>query len=207
MPNDERTYAIVMDCPHPTAPSVVLHVRLHDEVGRVASVDAPAVVWGIRQRFCLLVPPLETWTLETVRLVLHELSAYTPVDPEASAGITARLTRRGRGSRLHPDVRLWVSGRGWRAEISTERNEAMRVALDGAYIWAGELPGKWTAPMQAVLLDLAGRSPFRLAAVTEVLPGDPAEVDCPYVSRWGLTQGLYEIGNSDAGGAGGGGDS
>lgn len=160
------TYAVSMDCEHATIPSVLWNVWVFDEVkGGISNPE----VCGHK----LWVPELDTWTLDTLRMVLHELASYLPAHDSAVATVCAKAHRAPgrprkeqaqRPPRLAENVSISVSARGWRAEVRTDRNEI--ADQDGKYL--GRSPGEWTAPMQAVLLDLTAKSPFPLSTVRPV---------------------------------------
>ena len=89
------TYAVAMDCPHATVPDVLWSVMVFDEVN--GGAFHPEV-----RGHNLWVPELDTWTLDTVRMVLHELAAYLPAHETATVTIEAKAHRaagrpRGRG--------------------------------------------------------------------------------------------------------------
>lgn len=159
-------YSVSLGAEHATEPTVSWRVRVWDLVGggAVSQESGQHHLW---------VPALDTWMPDTVRLVLHELSAYIPAhDPsDALVRVDAKLVRRGgrapknpRPPRFNDDVRLSVEARGWRAVVETWRND--RTMEDGQ---SAPHPSHFTEPMQAFLLDLAGRSPFHLAGVRRTL--------------------------------------
>lgn len=189
------SHAVSTDAPHAARPDVLARVWLHDESGPLAPSDAVRAVWGESGSFELWFPSLDSWTLDTVRMILHELSAYVPRDTQTQAGITAawqkprgRRPDRPRAPRLNEHVEFWVSSRGWRASVDTSRNEVTTKNQDGMDVWAGLSTGEWTAPMVATLIGLAEKSPFPLAQIERVLPGDPATLHLKYTPR--LTQQL-----------------
>jgi hypothetical protein len=114
-------------------------------------------------------------------MVFHELSAYVPKDDGATVGVTAQWRRRGgrpaktpRKPEIDSDrVRLWVSSRGWRAELHTDRNECTKQNADGTNVLTDEPTGEWSEPMAETLMELAGKSRLPLADIRQVLSGDP----------------------------------
>jgi hypothetical protein len=182
------TYAISMNCPNATSPSVLWNVLVFDEV------DGGAINPEVRGHK-LWVPELDTWTLDTLRMVLHELAAYLPAHDSATATIGAKAHRATgrprkdqtpRPARFSGNVMISVAARGWRAEVHTQRNEA--ADKDGTYL--GRSPGEWTPPMQAVLLDLARKSPFSLETVRVVDCADPRELSLRYPARRDVIKGV-----------------
>lgn len=173
-------HAIAMRCPRATVPDLLLSVWIHDDVGDLSPADAERLLCGDRCQ--LWVPPLETWTLDTVRMLLRELAAFLPADADASASVAARLRKPGGRSgkkpvapRLNSRVEFAVTARGWRARVVTELLPNLPYA---------DL--KWSEPMEAALLELAARSPFHLADVADVLPGDPGDLALRYLPRRGV---------------------
>jgi hypothetical protein len=175
-------------------------VWLHDETGELSPIDAGAALWG-DTRFQLWVPSLDAWSIDTLRMILHELSAYVPIATDTVAGITARLRKpRGRPSksadRPRPrldDVELWVRARGWSAVLETHHN-ARTVKRDDGQVVNGQYPtGDWSDPMVATLLDLAQKSPFPLSAITPVFPADPttSELRLRYSPRLTVQRGIH----------------
>lgn len=158
-----RMYAVFMDCPHATRPEVAWRVMVNDLEGGYELVDSSAL---------LFVPQLETWTVDTLRMVLHELSAYLPAhdSDKAEGGIVAARTKNTR--RLKDKVEIWVRARGWKAAVWTWVNERPTKESEP---WPP--PTSWSEPMAEVLVELAQRSPFRLEPLAKVLPGDPVDAD------------------------------
>ena len=78
------TYAVSMDCPRATSPVVLWNVLVFDDVAKTGAENP---------RHQLLVPELDTWTLDTLRMVLHELAAYLPAHDSATVTVTAKLVR------------------------------------------------------------------------------------------------------------------
>jgi hypothetical protein len=194
-----NTFAIAMDCPHATVPDVLVRVWLNDERGTLGHCDVRQALWGdYGSPYDLWIPSLDTWTLDTVRMILYELSAYVPADEHARAGVSARWKKPSGRPAKHPrppqleHVTFWVSACGWRASIDTYRNERLRETPDKQWVWGGFLSGDWSEPMIATLLDLTARSPWPLAAITEVLPGDPADLNLRYTPRLTLQRGIDE---------------
>jgi hypothetical protein len=114
----------------------------------------------------LYIPPLDAWLPDTLYMVLHEISAYLPPDPHAVAGVKAALRKpRGRQPKvprpptMDDRCELYVEAQGWRAYV---RTEADMKRADGK-----PTPplGEWSEPMQALLLDMAARSPFPLSTI------------------------------------------
>jgi hypothetical protein len=179
-----NAWAVSMDAPHATKPTVMTHVWLYDERGTHSPCESTEILLGDGWRPRLWIPSLDTWMLDTVRMVLCELASYVPYDPNAEAIIKAKwFVRRGRAAkttrppRLDEHVTLAVRARGWRAEIDTSRNDALVTNAQGQEVWAAWPTGDWSDPMVATLLDLTDRSPIPMAAIAEVLPGDPAVLD------------------------------
>ncbi len=166
------TFAVSMDCPHATVPSVLVRIWISDEVGAVAPCYGQDVVWGSHDVLRLWIPSLETWTLDTVRMVFYELSAYVPFDDDAEAGVTLCTRKRSGRPRKNPttadiapivdDVKFWVRSRGWKAEFGTNRNEQTRTLKDGQTEWGAFPTGEWSAPMLAQLTNLASMPAARL---------------------------------------------
>lgn len=165
------TYAVSMDCPHATEPDVRWRVMVFDDVAGTGCGDP-------EPNHDLWVPHLESWTLDTLRMVLHELAAYLPAHDDAT--VTIRAKRRRQSGRARKDgtprravfdneVELKVSARGWSAGVWAWRNE--KADTNGQYLGYG--PGEWSQPMQAILLDLATKSSFPLGTVRVVNCGDP----------------------------------
>lgn len=132
-------------------------------------------------RHLLYVPQLETWMPDTLRLVLHELSAYIPAHDPADALVTigartqpqrGRAPKVPRARRFDHHVTIAVEARGWRAEVHTWRDS--RKLNQGEY---APDPGSFTEPMQAFLLDLAAHSPFPLAPIHRELSAPGCERD------------------------------
>ena len=164
-------YALSMDCPHATDPDVRWRVMVFDDVAGTGCGDP-------EPNHDLWVPHMETWTLDTLRMVLHELAAYLPAHDDATVTICAKTNRQSGRARkdgtprqaiFNKEVEITVSARGWSAVVWAWRNE--KADTDGKYLGRG--PGQWSEPMQAVLLDLAAKSPFPLATVRVVNCGDP----------------------------------
>jgi len=183
------TYAVSMDCPHATIPDVLWRVGVYDEVGGT----------GLSERHMLFVPPLDAWTLDTLRMVLHEMAAYLPAHESATVTIRAKTSRAPgrarkdatprppRPPRFCERVAFIVSARGWSAEIQdTSRNEVTDTA--GQYL--GRSAGEWSEPMQAVLLDLAAKSPLSLDGVRIVGCADPEWLALKYPSRRDVIRGI-----------------
>jgi hypothetical protein len=179
-----NTYAVSMDCPHATRPDVCWSVALLEE--RSHGTWVASTLEGQRQ---LWVPGLETWTVDTLRMVLHELAAFLPAHDAAEAVIKATPKRRsGRAarSRLPPrldqsSVEFWLQARGWRVNVWAWTND--RPVAEGdprswPNDWSEPVAGDWSVPMAATLLDLAAKSPFLLSFVAPV-PAGPA-------AAWGL---------------------
>jgi hypothetical protein len=194
-------YAVSMDCPHATIPDVLWHVSVCDD-------EPPA---GPRSVFnaenaahpMVFVPQLDTWTLDTLRMFLHELAAYLPAHDSAMVTIKAKTNRAPgrakkdalpRAPRMAERVEISISARGWTAWVWTDRNEA--TDHDGKYL--GRSPGEWSAPMQAVLLDLAQKSPFPLASVRPVDCADPIVLDLQYPARRDVVRGVEPPGARSA---------
>jgi len=202
----DDTFAIAMDCPHATTPDVFVRVWIRDDQGEHAPANAREAVWGEPGGFWLWIPSLDTWTLDTVRMVLHELSAYVPPDPDAQAGVTAKYaTPRGRRSatrtsrlRIDDAVAFWVSARGWHVSIVTNRNERQRKDANGQWTWGNYPTGEWSEPMVSTLIDLADKSPLPLRSITRVLPGDPVELQLKYSPRLTVQLGRDEPGETGA---------
>ena len=166
--SNHRLYSVATNCPHATVPSVLWDV----------CVDT-ALMEG---RQLLRVPRLETWTLDTLRMVLHELAAYLPPHDDAQVTILAKTDEpKGRprpdgqpqARRFNNHVEFTVCARGWTVTVVTDRNETKDEKGEVDRVWD---TGSWTEPMQAILLDLAARSPFSLSAVRLVECADPRDV-------------------------------
>jgi len=177
------TYALSMDCPHATTPDVLWNVMVFDDVAKTGAEHPHHQLW---------VPALDTWTLDTLRMVLHELAAYLPAHDTATATITAKTGRapgrQRKGQPLafkHTETAIAVSARGWTARVWTWRNEA--TDTEGRCL--GQTAG-WSAPMQAVLLDLAARSPFPLDSVRIVDCADPYDLQLKYPARRDVISGI-----------------
>jgi hypothetical protein len=169
-------YAVQMNAPHATVPDVLWDVRVPDECVRSE---------GDTRQFIspkLWVPRLETWTLDTLRMVLHELAAYLPPHDDAEVTILAKTDKpkgrprpdgQPRPRRFNDHVEFKVSARGWSVYVGTDRNEVENKDGRRDRTWD---TGEWTEPMQAVLLDLAAKSPFRLADIRPVDCGPDLEM-------------------------------
>jgi hypothetical protein len=156
-----------MDCPHATAPGVRWRVTVLGEPSGIMSNES-----GL-QGHALWVPTLNTWTLDTLRMVLHELSAFLPAHEHAMVAIEAKQIQRGPRSRMPrppkvDHVSLSVSARGWTALVYTWINERRTTPPTPAV----ESEGEWSEPMAAALLDLARKSPLPLSDITRVLAAD-----------------------------------
>jgi hypothetical protein len=161
-------YAIALDAPHSDAAAVCWRVIVTDNLVPNGLSDQEM------SAHYLWVPPLESWTLDHVRMTLHEIAAFLPVHDQATAGVVAK--RRGTRGRPRKDgtvhearfddhVELRVFARGWRAEVwCWEDSRCMKPGENPPD------PGQWSAPMQAALLDLAAKSPFPLDSVDYVEP-------------------------------------
>lgn len=169
-----ETYAVSMDCPHATTPTVLWHVG----VDRAVSAEKQNV-W---------VPRLETWTLDTLRMFLHELAAFLPPHESATVTILAKVdppkgrpaaNGQRRAPRFSDKVKISVTARGWTASVWTWINEKQ----DAAGKRLGDGSGEWSAPMRAVLLDLAAQSPFPLDGVRVVESADRGVLGLKYPSR------------------------
>jgi hypothetical protein len=180
------TYAVSMDCPHATTPAVLWRVMVFDDVAKTGAEMPGHKLW---------VPELGSWTLDTLRMVLHELAAYLPAHDSATVTIKARTGRasggqgRSGGQRLvfkDRETALSVSARGWTATVWTWRNEA--TDKDGKFLGRGA--GDWSKPMQAVLLDLAAHSPFPLDTVRVVDCADPYDLQLKYPARRDVVRGV-----------------
>lgn len=180
------TYAVSMDCPHATVPDVLWRVLVFDDIAKTGAETPAPNLW---------VPDLSTWTLDTLRMVLHELAAYLPAHEHADVTIHAKTRRQSgrarkdgapRPARCDDQVQLTVSARGWSATVWAWRNEI--ADTDGQYLGRG--PGEWSAPMQAVLLDLAAKSPFPLQTVRVVNCADPYELHLIYPARRDVIRGI-----------------
>jgi hypothetical protein len=192
-----EAYAVSLDCPHATGPSVLVTVRFSDETGTTSGGYAAKVL--ILGDDCpsprLWIPMLDAWTLDHVRLVLHELSAFLPPDDEAVAGVTLhRAAARGRKPKAGPprpprlqDVAFWVTARGWRATINTDVNERTATDASGRIVPAYAPTGEWSDPMLASLETLAERSPFLLRGIGAEVSGYP---DTRFPSRYALRAGI-----------------
>jgi hypothetical protein len=178
------TYALSMDCPHATTPDVLWNVMVFDDVAKTGAEHPHHQLW---------VPALDTWTLDTLRMVLHELAAYLPAHDTARVSIKARTGRAPGGQRpgrqrvefKHKETEISVSARGWTATVWTWRNEA----TDTEGRCFGQTAG-WSEPMQAVLLDLAARSPFPLDPVRIVDCADPDDLQLKYAARRDVLSGI-----------------
>ncbi len=158
--SDVNRWAVRLNCPHATRPEVLWRVLVTGQTA-AATEESGHVLW---------VPTLDTWTLETLRMVLHELSAFLPPHDEATVIIKARRRRAGgrpprvpRPAQVEQAV-FTVSARGWTAHVWTWIDEKDRARVASA--------GEWSEPMAAALLELATRSPFPLASVHRVLAAD-----------------------------------
>jgi hypothetical protein len=179
------TYALSMDCPHATTPAVLWRVMVFDDVAKTGAEMPGHTLWA---------PELDTWTLDTLRMVLHELAAYLPAHDTATVTIKARTSRapgraRKDGTPRPPIFKheaISVSARGWTAMVWTWRNEV--TDKDGKYLGRG--PGEWSEPMQAVLLDLAAKSPFPLDPVRIVACADPYDSQLRYPARRDVVRGI-----------------
>jgi hypothetical protein len=167
-------YTVQLDQPNASLPLVRWDVMLKDTTTR-AGLDHG------EGRHTLAVPRLEMWTPETLWMVLHELSAYIPAHhpKDALASVIVKVDKpRGRArtdgvvrpSRLNPEVKLLVSARGWAAELWAWRDETKD--KEGRCL---NDPGRFSEPMQAVILEHAARSPFSLSSVPRVLAADADE--------------------------------
>lgn len=170
-------YVVSMDCPHPTWPDVRWDVWLAPDTGAAWTEDERREQIDSGQHK-LFVPSLETWTLDTLRMVLHELATYLPPHEDAQVTILAKTDKpkgrprpdgRQQPRRFNDRVELQVSARGWTVTVRAWRNEA----ADESGTFLGRSPGEWSEPMQARLLDFAAKSPFPLASVRPVDCGDP----------------------------------
>ena len=178
------TYALSMDCPRATVPEVLWKVRLYDIQSRL----------GIAETHNLYVPSVETWTLDTLRMFLHDLQ---PICPHTRL-LTSRLKRRRcarRGERkdgaerlprFSDDVSISVLARGWEVTVWTNRNEV--TDKDGKSL--GRSSGEWSEPMQAVLLDLAAKSPFPMDGVRVVDCADARVLDLKFYARRDVIRGV-----------------
>ncbi len=121
------TYTIQLDQPNATQSSVCWRVDIWDLVdGGGASKEV------VGDQHYLWVPALENWLPATVRLVLHELSAYLPGHEITEAMVTIdakRKKRTGRAPKNSPrvlefsrEVTISVAARGWKAEVETWRD-------------------------------------------------------------------------------------
>lgn len=179
-------YAVCMNAPHATTPDVLWDVRVPDECVRSD---------GDTREFIsphLWVPRLETWTLDTLRMVLHELAAYLPPHDDAEVTILAKTDKpKGRPRpdgqphprRFNDHVEFKVCARGWTVTVVTDRNERHNAEGKRDRVWD---TGSWTEPMQAVLLDLAAKSPFHLAGVRPV----DCKADLDMASRRDIRRGV-----------------
>jgi hypothetical protein len=193
-----KTYAVSMDCPHATRPEVLWSVDIWD-VSRPTPFATSAVDFPHCQ---LWVPRLETWTLDSLRMLLHELDCYLPVHElnAATVTITAAYFKRGGRAAQSPkpprfdnkSVTIAVSARGFSAKVHPDR---MVRNEKGEGI--GRYAGDWSEPMQAVLLDLASKSPFPLAAVGVVDSADPDALNLKQGSRRDVGRGLLEDINNE----------
>jgi hypothetical protein len=200
-----RTFAVSMDCPHATRPTILVDVAIRDETARVERDAAAAAVWGGHRgtRCRLWIPALNTWTLDTTRMVLWELSAYVPPEPEAFfdppdphrsllAGVQIGTRRGARTPQdlVDTDVEFFVSSRGWSAAINPKNNLALPTKTLAKRWREGRFPsGRWSEPMRAALLDLAEKSPVDLMNVTEELPGDALNLGLRFSPRHTIQEG------------------
>jgi hypothetical protein len=187
---EARYYAVSTDSPDATVPNVLVDVNLSDEHKHLyGAANVRRALWGDDAPFHLWIPSLETWTLDTVRMLFTELSAYLPPDPAATAGVDlewAKRTGRAAASPKPPRLReavFWVAARGWRAGILTSRNERTRTDERGLTVWGAYPTGEWTAPMMDTLMALAASLPLSLQAIGRVLPGDPSRLNLKYPPR------------------------
>ena len=170
------TYAVALDCPHTTMPDVLWRVITSERETSGRWAPSAMLHDDVLQQHRLWVPRLDAWTLDTLRLVLHELAAFLPAhDPTEAEVVIEAARRRQRGRRRPGDssrqplliehVSIAVEARGWRAGVWTDEN-----ARDEDQRQPGDLrpppsAGEWSEPMAAALLDLASKSPLSLAAV------------------------------------------
>lgn len=170
-------YTVQLDFEHATTPTLCWRVWVRD------LVDPRGVTPDGMSGHFVYVPTLDAWYPDTLRLVLWELSAYLPAhDPnDAMVRVEAKLRRRcGRKPKTGPprplefdeNVTLSVEARGWRASVDAAR-DSRPVKADQPL---PTLPGSYSEPMQAVLLELAARSPFPLALL-------PPEYSAPGFER------------------------
>lgn len=182
------SYTVQLDRPHASAPTTCWRVLVSDIVNPTSDYNE---LNGNR----LWVPSLETWTPDTLRLVLYELSAYLPAHAsrDAFVRVIARdVARRGRPAkgyrpsrRFDDHVWLQVEARGWRAEVGT--------FTDDRDVKADErrpIPERFTEPMQAFLLELAERGQLCLADIRpEASPSGEVRGTC-MPSRFNLQRGI-----------------
>lgn len=166
-------YAVRMDCPHATKPDLLLPVRLLEKV-RDRWNWAECLEDLHANRPYLWIPMLDTWTPDTLRMVLHELATYLPPHERTDELVAIRTQGKG-GRQGRLDVWLSVEARGWRAELLPQLND--RSPRGGETLAdAVHSTGKWSEPMVEMLQGLAKRSPFPLAAITRVRPADDPDL-------------------------------
>lgn len=199
-----RVFGISMGCPHATKPTILVDVALRDEVSR-AEGNAAAAVWGGHggTQSRLWIPALNTWSLDTTRMLFWELSAYVPPEPDHHKSLLAGVRIGGRRRAKMPqdvvdtDVEFFVISRGWRASINPRYNRALATRTEAKRWRDGRFPsGRWSEPMRAALLELAEKSPVALVNVREELPGDASHLGLKFTARHTIQEGVRRPLNS-----------
>jgi hypothetical protein len=189
-------YAVRHDYPNATRADVLWRVFTYEQTAAGGWPISHALEQDDSGRY-LWVPSLNSWTLDTLRLVLHELAAFLPAHDATEAEViikAATLKPRGRRRadaptpepRVDPfSVTLNVQARGWRVALWTHNN--CRDEGKPTETATPPSPGEWSVPMAAVLLNLAAASPIPLAGIGVV---ESAQLLVP--SRRDTVRGLVE---------------
>lgn len=100
-------------CPHASEPEYRARVLVFERSTTRSRKTAPRwIVNDAESTHYLLTPTADTWTPDTLRLVLHELSGYLPAHDRREATATVSIDGNNRNAR----VTLSVEARGWRAD-------------------------------------------------------------------------------------------
>lgn len=142
--------ALSLPSPHASTPSLTTEVFINQRTpGR-----------GVKgytrhdARHEIAVPPISTWTLDTVRAIVVTLRRYLPAHAVTAA--TARIAVSGRTPYARVEIR--VDAGDWQAE-------AFFPSLRANWVEAGD---SFTTPMLATVRELRSRSPFAVASLAPV---------------------------------------
>ena len=181
----------VITCPRASKPKFRTRVDISElrqaQKGKRKRDGSDAVCKWFRlydeSRHFLSVSTVDTWTLDMLRLVLHELAAYIPAheDHEATATVIVKGKRPVK-------VALIVEARGWRASCDLSFHHSKLQAKDFRtnedYMNAirterFDAEQDFSEPMLACLRELSDRSPLALSAIDDPMDREPTN----YVPR------------------------